>query len=72
VTVLLATHDLQMAAEWSDRVLLLNGEVVAYGPPGDALCPATLRRVYGGQLTVWEHEQGVILLGDGHCSGGRR
>jgi ABC-type Mn2+/Zn2+ transport system ATPase subunit len=72
VTVLLATHDLQMAAEWSDRVLLLNGEVVAYGPPGDALCPATLRRVYGGQLTVWEHERGAILLGDGHCSGGRR
>ncbi len=72
VTVLLATHDLQMAAEWSDRVLLLNGEVIAYGPPGEVLCPDTLRRVYGGQMTLWEHERGMLMLGDGHCSGGRR
>lgn len=72
VTVLLATHDLRMAAEWSDRVLLLNGEVVAHGPPGEALCPDALRRAYGGQLTVWEHEGRMLLLGDGHCSGGRR
>lgn len=72
VTVLLATHDLQMAAGWSDRVLLLNGEVIAYGPPADVLRPDALRRVYGGQLTLWEHEQGTLILGDGHCSGGRR
>lgn len=72
VTVLLATHDLQMAVEWSDRVLLLNGEIIAYGPPGEAFCPDTLQRVYGGQLTVWEHERGTLLLSDGHCSGGRQ
>lgn len=72
VTVLLATHDLQMAAGWSDRVLLLNGEVIAYGPPADVLRPDALRRVYGGQLTLWEHERGTLILGDGHCSGGRR
>lgn len=71
ITVLLATHDLQMAAEWSDRVLLLNGAVVAWGPPGEALCPAVLQQVYGRQLTLWEHERGVWILGDGHCSGGR-
>ncbi len=70
VTVLLATHDLRMAAERFDRVLLLNGEVVACGPPGEVLCPAALQRVYGGQLTLWEHERGLLLLGDGHCSGG--
>ncbi len=72
VTVLLATHDLQMAAEWADRVLLLNGEVVAYGPPAEALCPDALRQVYGGQLAIWEHERGTLILGNGHCSGGRR
>lgn len=72
VTVLLATHDLRMAAERFDRVLLLNGEVVAYGPPCEALSPATLQRVYGGQLTLWEHERGLLFLSDGHCSGGAR
>ncbi len=72
VTVLLATHDLRMAGERFDRVLLLNGEVVADGPPGEVLCPDALQRAYGGQLTLWEHERGVMLLGDGHCSGGAR
>ncbi len=72
VTILLATHDLQMAAKWSDRVLLLNGDLVAYGPPAEILCPDALQRVYGGQLTLWEHEKGTLILGDGHCSGGRR
>ncbi|MCS7179219.1 MAG: metal ABC transporter ATP-binding protein [Anaerolineae bacterium] len=71
ITVLLATHDLRMATEWSDRVLLLNGEVVAWGPPREALCPAALQQVYGRQLTLWEHERGVWMLGDDHCSGGR-
>jgi ABC-type Mn2+/Zn2+ transport system ATPase subunit len=70
VTVLLATHDLRMAAERFDRVLLLNGEVVAYGPPDEVLCPDALQRMYGGQLTLWEHERGLLFLGDGHCSGG--
>ncbi len=72
VTVLLATHDLQMAAEWADRVLLLNGEVVAYGPPAEALRPDALQRAYGGQMTLWEDERGILVLGEGHCSGGRR
>lgn len=70
VTVLLATHDLRMAAERFDQVLLLNGQVIAYGPPSEVLCPAALQRVYGGQLTLWEHEHGLLLLGEGHCSGG--
>ncbi len=72
VTVLLATHDLQMATQWSDRVLLLNGAVIAYGPPAEALCSDALRRAYGEQLTLWEHERGTLVLCDGHCSGGRR
>lgn len=70
VTVLLATHDLTLAAERFDQVLLLNREIVAYGPPNQVICPSVLQRAYGGQLTLWEHERGIVLLGDGHCSGG--
>lgn len=72
VTVLLATHDLTQAAERFDRVLLLNGEVIADGPPAEVLCPVHLQRAYGGQLTLWDHERGILMLGDGHCSGGRK
>jgi len=68
VTVILATHDLNLAADRFDRLLLLNTEVIAYGPPREILCPDILRRAYGGQLAVWEHENGLMLIGDGHCS----
>ncbi len=72
VTVLLATHDLNLAASRFDRVLLLNGRMIAYGPPGEVLCPAILRQAYGGQMALWEHERGLTVLSDVHCSGGRR
>jgi ABC-type cobalamin/Fe3+-siderophores transport system ATPase subunit len=48
VGVLLASHDLNVAASLSDRlVLLCAGAVAAAGPPGDVLVPALLERVYG-------------------------
>jgi ABC-type Mn2+/Zn2+ transport system ATPase subunit len=70
VTTLLATHDLTLAADRFDRVLLLNREVIAFGPPQQVFCPDVLRKAYGGQLAVWEHERGLLILGDGHCSMG--
>jgi len=70
ITILLSTHDLNLAADRFDRVLLLNREVIAYGPPQEVFCPDVLHRAYGGQLAVWEHERGLVMLGDGHCSMG--
>jgi len=70
LTVLLSTHDLNLAADRFDRILLLNRRVIAYGPPQQVFCPDVLRRAYGGQLAVWEHERGLVMLGDGHCSMG--
>ncbi len=70
MTVLLSTHDLSLAADRFDRVLLLNRRLIASGPPQEVFCPDVLRRAYGRQLAVWEHERGVVMVGDGHCSGG--
>jgi ABC-type Mn2+/Zn2+ transport system ATPase subunit len=50
--IVYATHDLQQAARTSDRVLLLNGDVIAYGPPSEALNHDSLQRTYGGQVVV--------------------
>jgi manganese/iron transport system ATP-binding protein len=48
VTVLLATHDLDLAAERFDRIMLLNRRIVAFGPAGGVLQPDSLLRAYGG------------------------
>lgn len=48
-TVVVATHDLEEAAE-SDFVVLLAGRVVAAGPPPAVLTPAHLREAYAGRV----------------------
>ncbi|MDQ5822828.1 MAG: metal ABC transporter ATP-binding protein [Chloroflexota bacterium] len=51
-TVLMATHDLELAAAWCDRLVMVNHAIVGYGPPSEALRPEVLRRTYGGQVLV--------------------
>ena len=50
VTVLLATHDLGVAAERFDRVMLLHKQIVALGPPKTVLTTANLAAAYGGYI----------------------
>jgi iron complex transport system ATP-binding protein len=48
VGVLMASHDLNLAAVTADRAVLLDGgAVAAAGAPGDVLEPGVLSRVYG-------------------------
>ena len=51
VGVLLASHDLNLAATNADRLILLDrGAVVADGTPTDVLDPDLLGRVYGVEM----------------------
>lgn len=46
-TVLIVLHDLQAAAQWSDRVVVLSqGKLAACGPPADAITPDLVAQVY--------------------------
>lgn len=59
-TVIVVHHDLETAAEFFDRVVLLNRRVYAYGPPREVLDQGLLAEVYGGKLRdlSWRHEEG--------------
>lgn len=55
-TVLLAIHDLNMAAAFCDELVVLDhGRVVCQGPPAAVLTPALLRDVYGVSASVLAH-----------------
>ena len=55
-TILLALHDLNLAAGFCDALILLHdGRQVAAGPPEQVLTPALLRAVYGVDVTVLRH-----------------
>jgi manganese/iron transport system ATP-binding protein len=68
VTVLVSTHDLNLAMERFDRLALLNRQLVAYGPPQQVVTPETLAAAYGGQA-VWRGEDYAMVLGDIDCCG---
>ncbi|MFZ2448237.1 MAG: metal ABC transporter ATP-binding protein [Syntrophobacteraceae bacterium] len=50
VTVLVSTHDLNLAATRFDEVLLLNRRLVAAGPPAETLTSQVLTEAFGGQV----------------------
>lgn len=58
--VVAVLHDLALAAQWADRIILMTGgQIAADGPPREVLRPETLSRVYGIAARVE------------HCSAGR-
>jgi len=57
--VVAVLHDLNLAARYADRIIVLNhGETVVQGPPDEALRPETIREVYGIECVVWTHPSG--------------
>jgi iron complex transport system ATP-binding protein len=53
VAVLLVSHDLDLAAELSDRLLLLSeGHVARLGPPAEVLDESLLAAAYGCAVSV--------------------
>jgi manganese/iron transport system ATP-binding protein len=68
VTVLVSTHDLNMAVERFDRIALLNRRLIAYGLPRQVIRPDTLAAAYGGQA-LWRGEDYALVLGDIDCCG---
>jgi ABC-type Mn2+/Zn2+ transport system ATPase subunit len=68
VTVLVATHDLNLAAERFDRVMLLNKRIVAFDRGPAVLTAENLLAAYGGHVHRIGQEDG-ILLADSCCQG---
>jgi ABC-type Mn2+/Zn2+ transport system ATPase subunit len=52
VTVMISTHDLNLAAQHFDRVMLLNHRLLAYGPPAEVFQSAVLANAFSSQMLV--------------------
>jgi manganese/iron transport system ATP-binding protein len=60
VTVIISTHDLNLAASRFDYILLLNKRLIAFGPPGEVLRQENLARAFGTSLLVMDN--GAMLV----------
>jgi ABC-type Mn2+/Zn2+ transport system ATPase subunit len=71
VTVLVATHDLNLAAERFDRVMLLNKRIVAFDRGSAVLTAENLLAAYGGHVHRIGQDESMYLA-DSCCGGAAR
>ena len=62
VTVMVSTHDLSMAAERFDRILLLKRRLIAYGPREQVFTRENIGAAFGKQALILDN----IVVVD-HC-----
>jgi manganese/iron transport system ATP-binding protein len=70
VTIMVATHDLSLAADRFDTVMLINRRLVALGPPDKVFTRNLLLQAYGSQMHVLPvDDESVAVLTDTCCEG---
>jgi len=63
MTVIAAMHDLTLAGQYADRLLLLDrGRVVADGTAGDVLSAPNVSTYYGADVRIVHDDDGVFVL----------
>jgi len=67
VTIMASTHDLNLAGEHFDRVVLINRRVLGMGLPEQVFTTERLMQAYGGHLRVIQTEKEILALGDTCC-----
>lgn len=70
VTVMVAMHDLQLAGERFDRVMLLNWEMIGIGTAEKVFTSTNLAKAYGGHLRMVDSESGTLIIEDTCCGEG--
>jgi len=67
LTVMAAVHDLNLAAQYCDRLILIHeGQVRAEGKPQEVITEENMRQVYGAENCVYTHPVNglpTVLLG---------
>jgi ABC-type Mn2+/Zn2+ transport system ATPase subunit len=72
ITILVSTHDLNMALKRFEQLLLLNRHLVAYGSPEEVFTPRTLTETYGRGVVTWRPGEEVVMVDDSFCEGCKR
>jgi iron complex transport system ATP-binding protein len=63
LTVISAMHDLSLASQYAERLLLLDrGEMVASGTPGEVISEERISSYYGASVSVIRREGEIFVL----------
>ena len=62
-TIIAVMHDLNLVAQYADRVLLLSeGSLVLQGQPNEVFQREPLREIYGVDFDIWQNSQGRLHI----------
>ncbi|QDG54494.1 metal ABC transporter ATP-binding protein [Persicimonas caeni] len=61
--VMVVHHDLSTVREYFDKVLLMNGDLIAFGPTERVFSQKLLQKTYGGKLTVLSQGEVAVMAG---------
>ena len=67
VTVMMATHDLNLASERFDQVMLLNRRLLGFRNLTEVVTTEKLLIPYGGHLHVIQAENGMVMMVEDAC-----
>jgi iron complex transport system ATP-binding protein len=72
LAVLCAIHDLNLAARYGERLLLLSsGQAVLEGPPAEVLTERNLKRFFSAHVTIFASHDGPVISPVRLVPGGR-
>jgi ABC-type Mn2+/Zn2+ transport system ATPase subunit len=69
VTFMISMHDLRLAAEGFEKVMLLNKKLLGFGSPEEVFRREILQDAYQGHLHFVEGEFDTLAVGDDCCDG---
>jgi manganese/iron transport system ATP-binding protein len=70
VTIMVATHDLNQASSYFDRILLLNHRIIGFGSPDEVLKSDKLLRAFEGRMKIVDANGNLVTMDDSCCHGG--
>jgi manganese/iron transport system ATP-binding protein len=70
VTILVSTHDLDIASRRFSMIMLLNRTIVAFGKKDDVLTPELLLKTFGSHVSFHEGGGKKVLVYDSCCDHG--
>ncbi|BAB05108.1 metal ABC transporter ATP-binding protein [Halalkalibacterium halodurans] len=61
-TIFVVHHDLSKVEKYFDQVLMLNKELIAYGPVADVYTPEMVAKTYQGNLATFSKKDEVMVV----------
>lgn len=69
LTILLSTHDLNLASQSFTKILALKRRLIAYGAAREVYSPSMLAQLYGTRVTAYDGDREVMMFVDEHGCG---